>query len=173
MNQASYNGTISKESNEFINTLFSEGRSRSIEVCFSLAYALSNKLILPNTSVDNLTDFYEQNSKSKSDSILDMINCLIVLNIDSIYELTFSLYNFRYDSYVGRSNMLAVNPETAIEDLFGISKYVNKEILECIKKDPIKITSYVNKFYKLISEYEEFNKEPEVPQPSVQDSSIL
>ncbi len=172
MNQASYNGTISKESNEFINTLFSEGRSRSVEVCFSLAYALSNKLILPNTSVDNLVDFYEQNSKSKSNDILDMINCLIILDIDSIYELTFNLYNFRYASYIGRSNMLAINPETAIEDLFGISKYVNKEILECIKKDPIKITSYVNKFYKLISEYEEFNNQQETPQPTTQDIII-
>lgn len=154
MNEASYNTIISKENNEFINSIFSSGKSRSIGVCFSLAYAISNKLLLPNTSVDNLVDFYEQNNKLLIDKIIDTINCSMILDINVVCDLVFSLYNLRYDSYVGRSNVIAMVSETAVEDLFGISKYVSKDVLECIKQDPIKMTEYVNKFYKLICDFD-------------------
>lgn len=159
MNQASYKTIFTKETNDFINEIFSSGKSRSLEVTFSLAYALSNKLLLPSTSVDNLTDFYKQNNEVKLNSILDVINCLIILDIDSICELSFSLYDFRYNIFSGRDNVLAMNTESAIEDLFGISKFVNKDIIDYIKKDPVKITVYTNKFSKLITEYEVYQKE--------------
>lgn len=174
MNQASYNSIFSKETNIFINEIFSTGRSRSIEVSLSLAYALSNNILLPSTTVDNLADFFEQNSKLKFNRILDTINCLIILDIDLVCELAFNLYNYRYEVYAGRSNVIAMKQESAIEDLFGISKFVNNELLDCIKKDPIKITTYTNKFYKLICEFNDFNKEPNAPDlPPTEDKSIL
>lgn len=174
MNQASYNSIFSKETNIFINEIFSTGKSRSLEVSFSLAYALSNNLLLPNTSVDNLVDFFEQNSKIKFNRILDTINSLIILDIDLVCELAFNLYNYRYEVYAGRSNVIAIKQESAIEDLFGISKFVNNELLDCIKKDPIKITSYTNKFYKLICEFSDYNKEPNAPDlPPTEDNSTL
>ncbi len=174
MSEASYNTIFSKETNMFINEIFSTGKSRSLEVSFSLAYALSNNLLLPNTSVDNLVDFFEQNSKIKFNRILDIINSLIILDIDLICELTFNLYNYRYNSYIGRTNVIALKTESAIEDLFGISKFVNNELLDCIKKDPIKITSYTNKFYKLICEFNDYTKEPNTSDlPPLEDKTIL
>lgn len=147
-----YSTLLSKESNEFINDIFSNASSKTPEVSFSIAYALANKLVLPTSKVDNVIEFYNQNSKNSVNLFLSIINEIILLDLDVVNELIVNVYQLRYDAVFGRDNVLAMKPETAVEDLFGISKYINKDIISAIKANPLLITKCVNKFHKVFCE---------------------
>lgn len=147
-----YSTLLSKESNEFINDIFSNASSKTPEVSFSIAYALANKLVLPTSKVDNVIEFYNQNSKNSVNSFLSIINEIILLDLDVVNELIANVYQLRYDAVFGRDNVLAMKSETAVEDLFGISKYINKDIISTIKANPLLITKCVNKFHKVFCE---------------------
>lgn len=140
---------LSKESNQFINDIFSSGKSRSTEVSFAVAFAVANKILIPTTKVDNLIEFYNQTNKHQVNGFLNIINETIILDIDAIIELVIGIYQYRYNTIFARENVLAMNTETAIEDLFGISKFINKDTLNIIKADPLLITKYVNNFHKV------------------------
>lgn len=143
---------LSKESNQLINEIFSNGKSRSTEVSFSIAYAVANQLLIPTTKVDNVLDFYNQNNKDRISEFLNVINETIILDIDVIKELTLNLYQYRYNTVYARSNVLAMVCETAVEDFFGISKFINKDVLSILKADPLLITKYTNGFHKIYCE---------------------
>lgn len=147
-----YTTLLSKESNEFINDIFSKASSKTTEVSFSLAYAIANKLTLPTSKVDNVIDFYNQNSSNNVYTSLSIINEIILLDVDVIKELVISLYQLRYDTVFGRDSVIAIKCESAVEDLFGISKYINKDVICVIKTNPLLITKYVNKFFKVYEE---------------------
>ena len=147
-----YSTLLSKESNEFINDIFSTANSKTTEVSFSIAYAIANKLVLPTSKVDNIIDFYNQNSKYNVNSILSTINEIILLDLNTTNELIVSIYQLRYDTVFGTDNVIAMMGETAVEDLFGISKYISKDMIGVIKANPLLITKYVNKFFKVFNE---------------------
>lgn len=147
---------LSKESNQLINEIFSNGKSRSTEVSFSIAFAIANQLLIPTTKVDNIIDFYNQNNKNQINGFLNQINETIILDIDIIKELILNIYQYRYNTIYSRSNVLAMVCETAVEDFFGISKFINKDALTILKTDPLLITKYTNGFHKI---YCEINKE--------------
>lgn len=149
---------LSLAGQEFVSALNANGRSRELLTSVALARAIADTLPAPATLVDNVTSYYKVNSSIQVSSIISGINEIAVIDVDSVSQLVEKFYAHRYAYFNKACPMIALVPDTAIEDFFGISVFIPKEALAAIKADPINTTKLYTLASKFIAEVNNENK---------------
>jgi hypothetical protein len=141
---------LDAETNGFIASLVTKGEYKSKVVTLALAYALSKQLPMPCEAIDDISIYFALKHKADAINKLTAINELISVDIDGTIELAKKFYGYRYSVYKGIEVMPLIFADTAVEDFFGISKYICPDIRQLIKEQNTNLTNYINKFDKIL-----------------------
>lgn len=146
---------LDKETADFISSLVTQGEYKSKLVSLSLAKALSMKLALPSTQVEDVGLHFAMSHKQACLNAILLVNELITVNVDEVLDLTKRFYVYRYNCIFVQELVPYVNKDTAVEDFFGISRVFSPDSIALINEHNSKLTSYVNRFITLIEKIQE------------------
>lgn len=138
---------------DFLTSLQNGGRSRSKEISFALAYAISSALSLPSSPVDNLTIYYNSQVRLDVEALVSAINEVVILDTQEVRELCFRLYSVRYTMLFPELRVHALCPETAIEDIFRITRFVDNDTLKVVKTECVRVSNAYNAFVQIVQAY--------------------
>lgn len=141
---------LNKDSREFVANIINTNKSKSLEFSISLAKVISSNISLPAGEVDDLLMDFKLNHQMNINFTLSDINELFPIEYDFISDLIVSFYSLRYNSAYPTNNILAVNEKTAVEDFFSIRRDVDDVILDCVRKNFLSITKYINKLTPVV-----------------------
>jgi hypothetical protein len=118
--------------------------ARTPQASIALAKLLANVVTLPSTGCNSITEYYRQQCL---DTVLDSVNTInesSIIDIDTVLDLTLRFYQFRASYIYPKISNVAVCNETAIEDYFGISRFISKDHIQCIIDNVLQITVLMN-----------------------------
>lgn len=141
---------LNQRDRSFLVSISNLGKSRSPQASVALARVLTNNMSIPSAPVENPILFYKtQNSITISTLIAD-INELCVLDVQRVQDYCEKFFLYRYHACHPTRHVLAICPETAVEDFFGISKVMSREIIDIVKNSSSVVCTYVNGFNSII-----------------------
>lgn len=140
---------------DFIGDIVSSNKGRSKLVSLSLARALVDRFSVPTEKVDVIELYFYSNYKTIVVEATCKVNETFVVNKDEILDFACKLYCYRCYQSLPSSTMLYITPETAVEDFFGITKVLSKDMIDTIKEHNSQITKYVIRFTEILRAMEE------------------
>lgn len=141
---------LSKDSREFVANVINTNKSKSLEFSVSLAKVISTNLPLPSGEVDDLLMEFKLNHQMNTNFILYDVNEIFPIDYEFISDLIVKFYQLRYNTAYPTNNVLAVNEKTAVEDFFSIRRVIDDTILDCIRKNFLSMTKYINKLTPVV-----------------------
>ena len=151
MNTAMYS-LLSKESLEFVRLNASTSVSRKPQASLALARVLAYRLDLPSAPVEDIEHYYRDQCELEVMGFINTCNELLIMNMQSVLDYTYSLYLARYYVCHAITTISAFSTETACEDFFSISRGVSRDTMRLIKEAPAEISALVVKFSFLVED---------------------
>lgn len=142
---------LSQQSQLYIGFISSNMRSRSKAISLAVARIVASNLALPNENVD-IVQFYNLQHRMEVECLINRLNRLVILDVESTLDYVKKFYQFRYESMYPSQHVLAISKEFAIVDFFKISKIFDEATLNVIKNDPVIITEANLRFTQILSE---------------------
>lgn len=142
---------LSQQSQMYIGFISSNLQSRSKAISLAIARVLASNLTLPNENAD-IVAFYNLQHRIKVEGLVNRLNSLVILDVESLLDYVKKFYQFRYESMFPSQHVLAISKEFAVVDFFKISKIFDEATLNVIKSDPVVITEANMRFTQILSE---------------------
>lgn len=136
---------------QFINELSGNNSSRSTIVSLAIARLMSRKLPIPSSETE-LMSFFNLQVRLDLEKQLSDLNEVVAIDIQTIVDFTIKFYQFRYENVYPTKTLMAFKPETAVLDIFKITKFFDKEVLEAISSDCEKLSRYILEFNIIMDE---------------------
>jgi hypothetical protein len=143
---------LKKESQDFIMSLTTGNKSRSVTTSIALGKVIADRLSLPSGEVENIAAYYRTSSTADFNSLLSEINELVILDITAVTDYAAKFYMNRYYNAFPAPVTIALKPETAVTDFFSIGRSFDKCTLDTIQEHCVCLTDQVSKFKILIGE---------------------
>lgn len=128
------------------------GNSRGIAASFAIAKVIADRLSVPSSPVDSIDAYYNMNCKLEVVSQLSQLHEISTVDKYLIESLVFKFINYYYSQIHCSCLVVAINPERAIADIFGIAKYFSEAELEEVKNNCVLVTEVYNNFTSIIRE---------------------
>ena len=135
---------LSQESQAFLNHLSMSGKAQSLHSSIAIAKALSNSLPVPSSEVDNIEMHYRSTHLLSVQKQLSDLNELIVVDTATILLYTQRFYQLRYQQVVPNKTICCLKSETAVQDFFGLTSFIDEATLAAIAVKPMEITKIHN-----------------------------
>jgi len=142
---------LSNQSQMYIGFISSNLQSRSKAVSLAIARVLASKLTLPSEATD-ITAFYNTQHRITVEGLINRLNSLVVLDVNTVLDYTKKFYQFRYEALYPSQHVLAINKESAVCDFFKISKMFDCAVLDVIKNEGTIITEANMRFTQILNE---------------------
>lgn len=136
---------ISPESNSFVTKVIEGNKCRSLAA--SVAVALMVTEIAPASTRGNDVLSCEHTSNS-----LESLIQMVPLDVGCIRELAGRITRWREAVVAGGQLNGIVGDETPLEDLLGLSRFLDKATLDCMKDCAIEVSRLKTGFYNLLIE---------------------
>lgn len=159
---AYYNTKLTSKSQMYLSALTSSNRSRSKEVSIAIARIVSNRFSIP-VGVQDITAYYNTQVRLELEAMVNSLNNLVVLDIQSILDYSAKFYNFRYLSACPSVHILAVNNQTAVVDFFSISRIFDEAFLKILSEHAVCITEATLRFSDILEEIADKESKEGVP----------
>jgi hypothetical protein len=143
---------LSKVSQDFINRLVSNNKSRSPEVSLAIAKVLTVQLPIPSSPVEDVCTYFKTTNQIEIEATLNSINELAIIDVNMILDYCLKFFMVRYNLAYPSKHVLVFNTDTAVIDFFGISRYIDPATLALIGAECVGLTESVNRFNQLIEE---------------------
>ena len=127
----------------FLGKLGSSGGNRTDTFCVAMGYTLARTLALPAEEVDDLTTYFRLHHELAVMDSLNVVNEVLPFNTKAAKEAVLAFYRLRERFMNPVMIPLAQRPDSAIVDFFGLSTVLPEGLLDTIKNDPEKLTSYI------------------------------
>lgn len=144
---------VSNKTQLFISQISSENKSRTLPVTIALSRLLAYKLPLPSAPVDCIDSFFNTQIAVDVTMNVNVLNELMFIDADAVMEYIRKFYTYRYNQ-VNPSLHLLLKPETAVYDMFKITKSFSADVLTEISASANYINELTNRFIDLLSELE-------------------
>lgn len=141
---------LDARSQAFINKLVSAGRSTKDEVSLGLARYLAYSVSLPSEEVQDIEAFYRLNHYGNIITAVSTINELVLLDTDRVFELTRSLYAFRYSTAFGCSPAVSSKEGLSIPTFLGLHRHLSTNDCDVINLHGNEIAINHNEFKHLL-----------------------
>jgi hypothetical protein len=143
---------LKQQSMAFVNEMSANNKARSVQSSIALAKVLSKDMSIPSAPVDDIQHFFLMQSGVNLRQLLADINEVILIDYKLVEELTSKFYSYRYYAAHPSNHVLCFCADTAVEDFFGITRCVSKDILEALKVSPVEMTRFVNGYINLVED---------------------
>lgn len=149
-----YLSQLSQDSMTFVNRVLSSSSNRELGFGLALAHAVSRKIALPSTSVDNITEYYILNAKALASKLVSDVNEIVPCVPKDILVNVEAFYKHRYYMAFGHEFPSAIREDRGIADFFGLTTFFGDGVLDYINKNPAKITVHLGGINKIIADFE-------------------
>jgi hypothetical protein len=136
----------------FINRLASNNQGKTPLVSIALAKAISSTLFLPTSPVEVIDQHYRTVCSITAAQQVSAINELVIIDTTAVLHYIHCFYVARYFTAYPPDTLWCLNPDTVMQDFFGISQGVDETLLTVIKENPLKLTQYHNSAMALVKE---------------------
>ena len=154
-----YISNLTPAGQEFMNYLSSGKRTRERLTSLVLGRAIAETLQIPGGLVESVTQHYKVSSLITATSIVSGINELAVIDTDSVLEFVEKFFTYRYSVYHRTVPIVALVPDTAVEDFFGVSIFISKEDIALLKANPIEATKLYGLAVRFLADVNNPDKE--------------
>ena len=144
----------SSKSQAFIAELAQSNKSRSVPVSIALSRLIAIRQPLPSAEVECINSFYNTQVAIVVHNVISQINDIVLLDVDTVKELSKRYYAYRYQQVYGQDHVL-LRCEHAIVDFFKISKVFDDATLQALAENPTLITEVTTRFIELLKEINE------------------
>lgn len=117
---------------DFVLTFCQSGDSRRLYASFAIAKYLTDGLQVPGGPVDNIVMYFNTQFTSDIYQRLNALNEMFPLDIEAIRDLSVKLYTVRYSVLYPTLTMFVNSQETALADIFRISRSLDAETVKTI-----------------------------------------
>lgn len=138
-------------SRNFITSALSTGQNQKRCFRIALAYSLAKQLPLPSQEVTDPKMHYLQNEATPVLRSLSCLNEIIPFDTKETRELVAAFYTNRVAAAYPRSVPLAMNPQTAIVDFFGLTTHFSNDVLQTIHQESAQICRLVSGFCDMLN----------------------
>lgn len=115
---------------DFVLTFCQSGESRKEVATFAIAKYLSDGLQMPGTPVENIVTYFNTQFTSDIYSRLNTLNEMFPVDVEAIRDMTIKLYTIRYSMLHPLMTMFVNSTETALADIFRISRSLDVETIK-------------------------------------------
>lgn len=136
---------------ELVNYLATANRSRKLSTSIAIGKAIADLALMPSGPLasDEFNpasprDFFRTTNELNARNNLSLVNEVVVIDIESIINYTYSFYAARYNALYPTNAIYKMIPELAILDLLGVSKSIDTATVEEIKSNPVDIMRIYN-----------------------------
>lgn len=143
---------LKKESQDFIASLSTGNKSRSVVTSIALGKVIADRMLLPSGEVENIAEYYRTSSTADFNTLLSCVNELVIVDITAVTDYTAKFYMNRYYNAYPAPVTIALKCETAVTDFFSIGRSFDKTTLDVIQEHHVCLTDLVSKFKLLIQE---------------------
>lgn len=133
-----------------LNIILNQRKAFCLAGSIALALALADSIALPAQKITDISEYYRLEHKIPLDAAIGQVNEVIVVNFDEVHLYAKKFYERRYYAAFGVPYFNAIKPETAIVDLFQISKVFAPEEIKAIESNVAAISEMANFFRKLL-----------------------
>lgn len=144
---------LSSSSQSFLSYISVGGMARSLHASIAIAKALSIYTVLPSSKVDSIERHYTTMESIKIRTLLSALNELVPVDIDAILSYVPKFYMLRYTAMYPTRNIYCTKPDTAVEDMFGITYALDVTTLETIRHYCVDISKIYNGAVVFFDEY--------------------
>jgi predicted RNA binding protein with dsRBD fold (UPF0201 family) len=157
-----YNVTmLSADSQEFITYLSNGIRPRSPHTSIAVAKAVSSRLPMPASKMENLSEYYNMSCLMEVRRLLSQLNEMVPLDTDTVLDYVRKFFMVRYYAIQPKENILCLKKESALQDFFGLSIAMDQHSIDVISENPVEITKIHNKTMQLFNELVPTINQPE------------
>jgi hypothetical protein len=156
---------LSQTDRSFLVSLANLGKSRSPEASVALARVLTHAMSIPSAPVDHPVLYYKNQNAIAIGTLIADINEMCVLDVKTVQDYCEKFFLYRYNACHPPLSVLAICPDTAVEDFFGVSKAMPREIIDIVKAQSAKICSYVNGFTSIVNTIKRDALDPRCDEP--------
>ena len=143
---------LSPQTRSQIQDYLSSATNREAIFAVAVGYASASTLALPPQQVDDLRDYFANNAKRGVEALLSCFNEMAPFDTVSAREHAWAFYKLRYNMVFVKASPIAMKPETAIVDFFGISNALPNATLELITQHPAKLSVLVGRLREVLRE---------------------
>lgn len=137
-------------SQNFISGLISGGQTRTKAFEIAVSYTLSRQLPIPVESVKDIDQYYTLQLEQSVFKVLSGMNELMPFDTRSVRALLRNFYKFRYQSAFPKAIPIALRQDYGVEDFFQITPFFDKDTLDCLRADPVRVVAIINNLSALI-----------------------
>lgn len=138
---------LKPQSQEFISKVKS---STSASTSIAIARAISMRLSMPGSEVDDKDFYYIENLSSFTREVVGKLNEILVIDVAKVLEYTKMFWNIRYTTCHAKAKLFPVNGCTSANDVYGFGTVVIKDAAQVIEQDHFNICVMVNGFYDVL-----------------------
>lgn len=144
---------LSDDSRNFLNSVNSTFGKDKDALLLALSKAISNKLVLPTSPVNDIEEYYLMSNLESVRKIIGAINEICVLDIESTQQLIKDFWVMRYKVAHGNNYLLAANtPHGVLASFMGFADATGFNVIDTIANSGNAIINYLYNFNKVISE---------------------
>ena len=143
---------LSQRNRDLISNYLSTAVNREAIFTLAVGYAMASTMPLPPQAVNDLRDYYAYNGKKDNEDLLAAFNELVPFDTMAAREHTLAFYKLRYNTTFSKVVPLSMNPETSLEDFFGISGALSKGAIDTIKKNAPRLAVLIGRIRELLAE---------------------
>lgn len=138
---------LTPRSQDFISSVKS---STSMETSIAIARAISMRLSMPGSEIDDKDFYFIENLSTYTREVVGKLNELIIVDVSKVLEYTKMFWNIRYTACHVKAKMFPVPGCTSPNDVYGFGTVVIKEVAQAIEKDHFNICVMVNGFHDVL-----------------------
>lgn len=144
--------TLCSKALAFTTWLTNSGMGRNKLTSLSIGKAIADSLQISSTAVTDTRMFFMTTHKLAAMGTVSKINEITLVDTDMIMRYVEAFYIWRTKVAYSFNIALCGDPNTVIEDFFGLNVYLDKDSIAELKKDPINAMKVYNDTSFLIRE---------------------
>lgn len=144
MSNGFYNlASHSRQTIAFLGSVASAGSNRSKPFEVAVAYVLSRDLEIPVTPVDDIGGYYRLHHETVVFENLNALNEILPFYSANVRENITAFYKLRYYQLKPDAIPLALVKGQEVKDFFGLSRFLNNDIVETVENDGEKLCQFI------------------------------
>jgi hypothetical protein len=135
----------------FINGLVAKGSAKSLAVSIALARTYADKLDMPSMTISQsgAPEYFNMNMKMDADNFFAKINEIVLIDRQTVIELTMKFYSYRVACFSGTILPIRIRASKGLVDFFGLDRYLDPQVLETIQMSGEEMVELMHGFREL------------------------
>lgn len=143
---------LDSDCQQFVTFMSTGMRPRSVLASIATAKAIAARLMVPSSPVEDITNYYDISFQIEVTALVSRINEVFITDVDTVLDYARRFYFVRYFCVNPKGNVFCVNPETVVQDFFGLTIAVDARAIEAMKQNPVELTKIYNGTTKLLEQ---------------------